>query len=200
MSAASKKVYIVVVDLVVVINNLIIIMFHYKLITLIIVALILGLVISLSPFLFKSKFFKFQERPITTTTSPTLSTTTTTIPKISSPIGLKGTVKVENNITIQYEILREGIISDPKGMRKIYDVELKATNYKTFTKDNINLVSKEIINQIIEEEKDIKEIDMAFFSDRGLITNKQFDIAYSTWQANTNEIIIILRKDLKIEF
>jgi len=174
-------------------------MFHNKLIILILVALILGLAISLSPFLFKSKLFKFQEQPITTTTSPTLPTTIT-IPKISSPIGLKGIVKAENNITMQYEILRDGIISDPKGMRKIYDVELKATNYKTFTKDDINLVSKEIVTKILEVEKDIKEIDMTFFSDRDLITSKPFDIAYSTWQADTNEIIITLRKDLKIEF
>ena len=166
---------------------------HNKLIFFIFIALIIGFCISASPFIFQFNIFR-SHKNLTTTS---LVITTTTAPKIIN-VGVRGMIKLNNGIDISYEIVRRGMVEESDINKVVYDIELKSVNYTTFTKDDINLISHKILSQIFEP-SDVKKIDFLFFSDRGMIKSKPFDIAFASCDLITNKINITLRSEIKIQ-
>jgi hypothetical protein len=84
---------------------------------------------------------------------------------------------VEYKQNLEIRILRENIVEHDFADIRMYEVLIN----QDVTKDQLTDVSKKLINQIIEENQDIDEIYLFFFSNEDLIKTNSFYIGQSVW-------------------
>ncbi len=171
-----------------------------KIILLVSFILILSLGLSLIIFLFKTQNSISRVNLSSSTTTSTKYLSSVTIPLPLTNIGLRKEAVLNRDMSVSYEIVGKNIITDSLNSKIEYEIELKSNKEIVFNASQIESIVNFLIQDLKEREKSNKtnelsqEIDFAFFSDRGLINNKPFDIAYAMWLPDTNEIRVFLQK------